>query len=91
MLHPAGYRGIRALALPTIDLVVRVIALVEHHTAVILVSQNVRCDPIQKPPIVGDDQRGTRKGQQRLLERTEGLDIQIISWLIEKQHIGTLL
>jgi hypothetical protein len=38
VLHPAGYRGIRALALPTIDLVVRVIALVEHHTAVILVS-----------------------------------------------------
>ena len=57
VLHPAGYRCIRPLALLAISFVVGVIALVEHHAAVVFVSQDVRGDPIQEPPIVGDHQR----------------------------------
>jgi hypothetical protein len=57
MFHPARYGCVGAHAFSSIFLIVCVVALVEHHAAVVFVSQNVCSDAIEEPPIVRNDQR----------------------------------
>ena len=58
------------------------------HLAVALKGQNVGGDPVQEPAIMGDDQRRTGKGIQRVFQRAQRVDIQIVAGLIQQQHIG---
>ena len=45
-------------------------------------------DSIQKPAIVRDHNRASRKPDQSFLERAERIDIEIIRGLVEKKQIA---
>jgi hypothetical protein len=48
----------------------------------------VRRDAVEKPAIVGDDHRATGELEQRLFERTQRLDVEIVGGLVEQDQIA---
>src|SRR6476469_3889437 len=56
-----------------------------------LVGEDVRRDPVEEPPVVGDDDRTARELEQRVLERAEGLDVEVVGRLVEEQEVAALL
>src|SRR5450759_4885941 len=82
-------RPISVRSLPLLEVlgVVAITTLEPHRLRIPLERQYVRRDAIQEPAIVRDDNRAPRETNQRLLERTERVDIQIISRLVEQQQI----
>ena len=46
---------------------------------------------VQEPAIVGDHHRTTGEFLQRVLQRTEGLDVQVIGGLVEEQQVAAFL
>ena len=70
-----------------VDFVVLVIAFEPHDLALPFEREHVRGDPIQEPAIVTDDDRTPGKGEQRFLERSQGVDVEIVRWLVEEQQI----
>src|SRR6202040_2498665 len=64
------------------------IALEPLDMAVALKGEDMRGDTVQKPAIVADDHGATGKVLQRLLERTQRIDIEIVGRLVEQEDIG---
>src|SRR6476620_191910 len=56
-----------------------------------LVGEDVRRDPVEEPPVVGDDDRTARELEQGVLERAEGLDVEVVGGLVEQQQVAALL
>tara|TARA_B100000959_G_C14880133_1_gene582157 strand:- start:567 stop:725 length:159 start_codon:yes stop_codon:yes gene_type:complete len=48
-------------------------------------------DAVQEPPIVGDDNGTTGKGQQTFLQSSQGFNIEIVGRFVEQQDVGTTL
>src|SRR5690606_23035319 len=71
-------------------LVLAIVALEELHVRITLERQNVRGDTVQEPAIVADHQRHARELQQRILERTQRLHVEIVGRLVEQQHVAAL-
>src|SRR3954464_4649275 len=46
-----------------------------------LVGEDVRRDPVEKPPVVGDDHGAAGELEQGVLERAEGLDVEVVGGL----------
>ena len=57
------------------------------HVAVALERQDVRRQPVQKPPIVADDHRAAGELDQRILQRAQRIHIQIVGRLIQQDHV----
>ena len=64
------------------------VALEPHDLGVALEREHVRGDAVEEPAIVGDDHRAAREGQQRLLERAQRVDVEIVGRLVEQQHVA---
>ena len=79
-----------AQPLATVGHVVGVGAGEPFHMRVALEGQNVGRHPVQEPTVVGDDEDAARKRQNRLLERSQGVDIEVVGRLVEEQHVGAL-
>src|ERR1700752_1731314 len=73
--------GVLAPAPPEIPDVLLVIALEPHHLRVAIEGEDVRGDAIEKPAIVGDHHGAAGEAQQRLLERAQRLDVQVVGRL----------
>src|SRR5690606_25068867 len=71
-------------------LVLAIVALDDLHVRITLDRQNVRGDTVQEPAIVADHQRHARELQQRILERTQRLHVEIVGRLVEQQHVAAL-
>src|SRR5699024_2422010 len=56
-----------------------------------LVREDVRRDPVEEPAVVRDDDRAARELEQRVLERAEGLDVEVVRGLVEQEEVATLL
>src|SRR5688572_17187817 len=67
------------------------VPLEPHDFRVPLERENVRRDPVEKPPIVRDDDRAPRELQQRLLERAQRVDVEIVRRLVEQQYVAPRL
>src|SRR6185312_10943835 len=80
--------GLRAEPALAVGLVIRVIALEPHHLAVALEGENMRRDAVEEPAVMGDDDRAAGEFQQRLFERAQRVDIQIVGRLVQENHIG---
>ena len=83
-----GVVGFRAEAAAAVGLVVGIVALEPLHMAVALEGEDVGGDPVQEPAVVADDQHGAGKGEQRLLQRAQGLDIEVVGRLVQQQQVG---
>ena len=56
-----------------------------------LISEDVRRDSVEEPPVVGDDHCATGKLEQGVLERAEGLHIQVVGRLVKQQKVAPCL
>jgi hypothetical protein len=65
---------------------VPVVAGVDHDGLVVEVD-DVRRDVVQKPVVVGDDQRAPLEVFQELLEPTDRQDVEVVGGLVEQQHV----
>src|SRR5215475_2086792 len=55
-----------------------------------LPGEDVRRHPVEKPAVVTGDYRAPWEFQQRILERAQGLDIEVVRRLVEQQQVAAL-
>src|SRR3989440_4729 len=55
---------------------------------VALPGQDVRGDPVEEHPVVGDDHRAAREVQQRVLQRAQRLHVEVVGGLVEQDHVA---
>jgi hypothetical protein len=48
----------------------------------------VRRDAVEEPAVVGDDHGAAGKVQQRLLERPERIDVEVVRGLVEQEQVA---
>src|SRR2546426_11575688 len=82
---------IRALAPLEVLSVVAIRPFEPHRLRIPLESENVCGDTIEKPPIVRDHHGTTGEIDERFLQRSQSIDIEIIRRLVEQQEIPTRL
>src|SRR5690606_18351615 len=56
-----------------------------------LVGEHVRRHTVEEPAVVGDDDGAAREVEQRVLERPEGLDVEVVGGLVQEQQVAALL
>src|ERR1700752_4205955 len=81
-------RGILAPAAPEVLDVLLVIAFEPRHLRVALEGEDVGRNAVEEPAVVGDHHRAAGEAEQRLLERAQRLDVEIVGRLVEQQHIA---
>src|SRR6516225_3613082 len=86
-----GDGGIGAEPAHLVLLVVLEVAREPLDVAVALERQNVRGDAVEEPAVVADDDGAAGKILERLLERAQRVDVEIVRGLVEQQHIGARL
>jgi len=59
--------------------------------AVALEREDVRGETIEEEAVMADDHRAACERLQRLLERTQRLDVEIVGRLVEQEDVATLL
>src|SRR4051812_32678731 len=75
-------------ACPAVLLVGLEVALEPRHLRVALEREHVRRDAVEEPAIVGDDHRAAGEAEQRLLERAERVDVEVVRRLVEQQQVA---
>jgi hypothetical protein len=83
--------GVGAKTPVPIGLVVLIVPLEPHHFAVPFEREHVRRDSIQKPPVVADDDRAAGVAEQRLFERAQRIDVEVVGRLVEQQEVAPFL
>src|SRR5262249_2098181 len=69
-------------------LIVGEVALEPLHVALPLEGEHVGGDAIEEPAVVADDDRAAGEILERLFERTQGVDVEIVGGLVEQDHVG---
>src|SRR5687768_17305286 len=69
--------GFLAEALLLVGLVLLVVAVEEHRVRVALEGEDMGRDAVEEPAVVRDDQHAAGEFEQRLLERAQGLDVEV--------------
>ena len=77
--------GIPAFALLKILEVTGIISRKPMHMTIALKGHDMRRDPVEKPAIVGDNNRATGKSFQRFLQRANGIHIEVVGGLVEQK------
>src|SRR5215469_1710370 len=68
--------------------VLLVIAFEPHHLRVTLEGEDVRRNAVEEPAIVRDHHRTAGEVEQRLLERAQRFDVEIIGRFVQQQHVA---
>src|SRR5829696_4768255 len=79
---------LRTQAGPSVLLICLEIALEPDDLRVALEGQDVGRDAVQEPAVVRDDHRAAGEREQRLLERAQGVDVQVVRRLVEKKQVA---
>ena len=74
-----------------VGLVIGVIAFEPLDVSVAFECENVGGDAVEEPPIVADDDGAACELGEGFLERSEGVDVEIVGWLVEQQDVATAL
>ena len=74
-------------ATPPIGLVVGVVALEPDDLAVAFEGEQVGRDPVEEPAVVADHDRAAGELQERVLERAQGVDVEIVGGLVEEEEV----
>ena len=88
VLDPVRLIGFGAEPALAIGFVVLVVALEPHHLAVAFERQDVRRDAVEEPAIVADDDGAAGERQQRLFERAQRVDVEVVGRLVEQQQVA---
>src|SRR5436190_2010352 len=79
--------AVLAHALLLVRLVLLVVAGEEHPLRIVLGGEDVRGDSVEEPTVMRDDQHRARELEQRLLQRPQRLDVEVVGRLVEQQHV----
>ena len=71
-----------------VRLVVLVVALEPDDLAVALEGQDVGGDAVEEPAVVADDHGAAGEAQQRLLQRAQRVDVEVVGRLVEQQQVA---
>src|SRR5690348_9371669 len=71
---------------PPLELAPR--ALEPDRLAVAFESEDVRRDAVEEPAVVRDHDRAARELEQRLLERAQRVDVEVVRRLVEEQDVA---
>ena len=85
-----GLFGAHAEPLAPLGLVIREVPFEPHHLGLVLEGEHVGCDAIEEPPVVADDHSAARELEERILEGSQGVDVEIVRRLVEQQDIAPL-
>src|SRR5262245_6022675 len=91
ILDPVRDYRIRAQPTHLVLLVILVVALEPFHMALALEGKDVGRDAVKEPAIVADDHGAAGEVLQRLFQRAQRIDVEIVGRLVEQQHIGARL
>src|SRR5450631_1268868 len=80
--------GIFAFTLLVILDVFLIVAFEPEDLRVALEGEDMSCDAVKEPAIVRDDDRATRERDQRIFERAQRFDIEVIGRLVEQQDVA---
>ena len=72
----------------SVGLVRLIVALEPDDVAVALEREHVRREAVEEPAIVGDDHRAAGEVVERLLERAQRVDVEIVGRLVEEQDVA---
>src|SRR5688572_8233745 len=87
VLDPVGPGRLFAQALLLVGLVFLVVAVEEHPLRVVLGGEDVGGDAVEEPAVVRDHQHAAGELEQRLLQRAQGLDVEVVGRLVEQQDV----
>src|SRR5947208_4703886 len=82
--------GLGAEAPAPVCLVIGVIAFEPHDLTVAFKGEDVGRDAIEKPTVMRDDDGAAGIIEQRLFERAQRIDIEIVGRLVEQEKVGAL-
>ena len=85
---PLGAVGLGAEQRPAVLLVGLEVALEPRDLAVALEGEDVGGDAVEEPAIVGDDHGAAGEGEEGLLERAQGVDVEVVGRLVEEQEVA---
>src|SRR5579863_2839034 len=85
---PVGLVRVFALAFPVVLDIFLIVPLEPDDLGVALEGEDVSGDSIEEPAIMRDDDRAAGERHQCILERAQGLDIQIVGGLVEQQDVA---
>src|SRR5713101_5299560 len=80
--------GVAAQTAVAVGLVILVVALEPFDVAVALEGQHVGGDAVEEPAIMADDHRTAGEIDQRLFQRAQRVDVEVVGRLVEQQHVG---
>src|SRR3954462_15077227 len=82
--------GLVAEPLALVLLVGLEVALEPDDLRVALEGEHVRGHAVEEPAVVGDDHRAAGEVEQRLLERAQGVDVEVVGRLVEQEDVPAL-
>src|SRR6202162_5062298 len=91
VLDPVRDRRIRPQAAHLVGLVVLEVAFEPLDVALPFEGEHVGRDAVEEPAIVADDDGAAGKILQRLLERAQRIDVEVVGGLVEEEQIGARL
>src|SRR6201996_3904045 len=91
VLDPVRDDGVLAEPAHLVFFVVLEIALEPFDMAVAFEGQDVGSDAVEEPAIMADDDGAAGKILQRLFQRAQRIDVEIVGRFVEQQHVGARL
>src|SRR5882762_5292232 len=88
VLHPMRDDGILPEPAHLVFFIILEIAFEPFDMAVTFEGQDMRGDAVEEPAVMADDHGATGEILQRLLQRAQRVDVEIVGRLVEQQHIG---
>ena len=75
----------------SIGLVLGIVSFERDNAALTFKGQNMGGDAIEEPPVMADHHHGARKVFEGLLQRPQGIHIQVICGLVQKKDVRSFL
>src|SRR4051812_15735889 len=91
VLDPVRLVGSRAQLLVSPGLVLAEVALEPANLAVALEREHMGGDAVEEPTIVADHDRAPGEGLERVLQRPQCVDVEVVGGLVEQQHVAARL
>jgi len=88
VLQPMRNNGIRPQPPHLVGLVVLEVALEPFDVAFVFERQDMRGDAVEEPAVVADDDGAAGKILQRLFQRAQRVDVEIVGRLVEQQQVS---
>src|SRR6185437_14869843 len=91
VLDPVRNDGVLAEPAHLIPFIVLEIALEPFDMAVAFEGQDVGGDAVEEPAVMADDDGAAGKILQRLFQRAQRIDVEVVGRFVEQQHVGARL